>query len=182
MELSARTRLNRPEYRRLRAYGWLWAVFAAALAVAFVFTALFAAVRVADAGMAPVIAQNDIILFSRLSRFIKAPARGDMLAFFIQKGGPAYVGRAVGLPGETVTIFEGRMYIDGVLLDESAYVTGACPDLPATSVPEGCYFILPDARAFANVENPEALLLNARNIIGTASVRVFPFPRVCLFK
>ncbi len=182
MELSARTRLNKPEYGRLRAYGWLWAIFAAALAVAFVFTAIFAAVMSADEGMAPTIAQNDIILFSRLSRFLKSPARGDILAFQIQKGGPAYVGRAVGLPGETVSIYAGRVYIDGVLLDESAYVTGACPDLPATAVPEGCYFILPDARDFANVEDAKALLLNAKNIIGTASVRVYPVSRICLFK
>lgn len=182
MEIIARARLNKHEYGRLRAYGWLWSVFAAALAMVFIFTALFTAIRVSDAGMAPFIKQNDIVLFARLSRFIAAPARGDVLAFRIQKGGPICIGRAVGLPGETVTIFEGNVYINGLLLDESAYASGVCADMPSFVVPEGCYFVLPDTRAWADVENASSLIVDGRRVLGTASVRVSPFARIALFE
>ncbi|HWQ58060.1 MAG TPA: signal peptidase I [Clostridia bacterium] len=182
MELAPRARRNRQEYKRLRAYGWLWAVFAASLAVAFIFTALFTSIRATDAGMAPFVAENDIVLYSRLSRYVLAPKRGDVLAFYAEKNGPTYVGRAVGLPGETVEIRGGRVYIDGVLLDESAYASGACPDMAALSVPEGCYFVLPDARAYAGVEDAAKLTVSGNAIVGTAFLRVSPLHRIALFK
>lgn len=182
MELQPRARHNREEYARLRAYGWLWAVFSSALAVAFVFTALFIAVRAEDAGMAPYIQAYDIVLYFRPARFVCAPARGDVLLFSIEKNGPTCVGRAVGLPGETVEIAGGRVYIDGHLLDESAYAAGNCGDLAATVVPEGCYFVLPDARARANVENPAGLFVSGNDVAGRAFLRVYPFGRISLFK
>lgn len=182
MELIPRARRNAHEYGRLRAYGWLWSVLIAALAVVFIFTALFTAVRVTDAGMAPLIAQNDILLFARLSHYAAAPARGDILAFAAQKGGPICIGRAVGLPGETVTIFEANVYINGMLLNENAYAVGVCADMPSVVVPAGCYFVLPDARAWADVENASSLIVDGWRILGTASVRVSPLRKIALFE
>lgn len=182
MELTPRTRQNAKEYRRLRAYGWLWALFAAALAVAFVFTGLFTAIQSADAGMAPTIEEYDIILFGKLAHHLRAPRRGDILAFQQQKGGPIQIGRAIALPGETVTVFEGCVYIDGVLLDERAYASDNCPAMEGLTIPEGYYFILPDARALADISDPAALLLCAKRIVGTARVRVSPFARIALFE
>lgn len=182
MELAPRAQRNQHEYARLRAYGWLWAVFAAALAVVLLFTAAFAAVQVTDAGMAPYITENDILLVGRLAKFVAAPRRGDALAFFAEKNGPIYIGRAVGLPGETVAIYGGAVYIDGAYLDESAYVSGACADMEAQMIPAGCYFILPDAREHAKIEDPSSLIISGKNIVGKTRVRVFPFSRIALFE
>lgn len=182
MEMIARTRLNKHEYGRLRAYGWLWSVFAAALIVAFVFTVLFTAIRATDSGMSPAVEPYDIILFNRLSRFITAPERGDILAFRTKKDGPILIGRAVGLPGETITIFEGNVYVNGFLLDEGTYASGVPADLPATAVPAGYYFILPDQRAPSDTQDASFFLIDARSIVGTARVRVSPFSRIALFE
>ncbi len=182
MELQPRAHRNREEYARLRAYGWLWALFSSALAVTFVFTFLFIAVRAEDAGMAPYIEQYDIVLYFRPARLLRAPARGDVLLFSGEKNGSASVGRAVGMPGETVEIVGGRVYINGYLLDESAYVTSDCADMSPTRVPEGCYFVLPDARAWANAQNPAELVVSGNDIAGRAFLRVYPIGRAALFK
>lgn len=182
MELAPRTRRNRQEYGRLRAYGWLWAASVAAAAVLFIFTALFTAIRVSDAGMAPFIEENDILLFGRLSRHLSAPERGDVIAFRAQKNGPTYIGRVVGLPGERVAIAGGKVYIGGLLLDESAYASGAPEEFAETKVPAGCFFILPDAREYAELANAASLFVPGNNILGTARVRVSPLGRIALFE
>ena len=56
--------------------------------------------------------------------FTHPPARGDVLVFHDPtKPGRDLIKRVVGLPGESVKIIEGVLYIDGVELDES-YLDG----------------------------------------------------------
>jgi hypothetical protein len=54
--------------------------------------------------------------------------------------------------------------------------------MPSVVVPGGCYFVLPDARVWADVENASSLLVDGRRVLGTASVRVSPFARIALFE
>ncbi len=69
--------------------------------------------------------------------------------------GTMYAGRVIGLSGQTVAVREGRVYVDGALLDEPylsrldpslAYPPDLC--LPETLVPEGSVFLLPDIRSW----------------------------------
>lgn len=74
--------------------------------------------------------------------------RGDIILF---KGedGKLIVKRVIGLPGETVAFFADVVWIDGVYLDERAYLPEGTPTrsaVPSFVVPEGCYFVLGDNR------------------------------------
>ncbi len=175
-----RTAQNRGEYGRLRLYTWIAVMCAAALALALVFTLWLFGVQVRDSGMAPSIAPGDVILFDRLAKHFLAPARGDIVLFSDKTGEGAYVGRVVGLPGESVAIYEGRVYIGGVLLDERAYAMGACGDMESTAIPEGSFFILPDDRARAVVA-ADRLIVDASRIRGRALIRVSPAARIGIF-
>jgi signal peptidase I len=94
------------------------------------------------------------------------PQRGDIIVFNppIDSEKP-YIKRVIGLPGETVEIREGHVFIDGVQLEEP-YIEGditscgtARRTCPPVEVPEGHVFVLgdnrnnsSDSRAFGVVE------------------------------
>lgn len=48
------------------------------------------------------------------------PKRGDIAVFFLPKLGQNYIKRVVGLPGETVQVTSGRLYINGEMVEREA--------------------------------------------------------------
>lgn len=71
--------------------------------------------------MEPALHNGQEILMNRILYRISTPRRGDVIVFLPNGNQNAhfYVKRVVGLPGETVQIREGSVYIDGVLLEEN---------------------------------------------------------------
>lgn len=70
--------------------------------------------------MEPVLYNGQEILMNRIIYRLTTPKRGDVIVFLPNgnQNSHFYVKRVVGLPGETVQIREGRVYIDGLLLSE----------------------------------------------------------------
>lgn len=70
--------------------------------------------------MEPSLYSGQEILINRFIYNFSSPKRGDVIVFLPNGNQKThyYVKRVVGLPGETVQIINGRVYVDGVLLDE----------------------------------------------------------------
>jgi signal peptidase I len=70
--------------------------------------------------MEPVLYNGQEILMNRVIYRLTSPKRGDVIVFLPNGNEHShyYVKRVVGLPGETIQIKDGRVYIDNVLLDE----------------------------------------------------------------
>ena len=70
--------------------------------------------------MEPALHNGQEILMNRILYRISTPKRGDVVVFLPNgnQNTHFYVKRVVGLPGETVQLREGNVYIDGVVLDE----------------------------------------------------------------
>jgi signal peptidase I len=76
--------------------------------------------------------------------------RGDIVVFwFPNDPDKSYVKRVIGMPGESVEIRNGRVFINGVELNES-YLDGAfnqsAPSAPPRKVDEHHYFVMGDNR------------------------------------
>lgn len=73
-------------------------------------------------------------------------------AIFFDHEGMVFLKRVVGLPGDTVELRDGYVYINGALLDESGYLDASVRTHPAANgpscfdVPSGTYFLLGDNR------------------------------------
>ena len=108
--------------------------------------------------MQPTLEVDDRLLIDKLSYRIDKPQRGDIVVFMPteelqrQEFNDAFIKRVVGLPGDTVVVKEGKVFVDGQPLDEP-YILEA-PDyewraedlnLPAV-IPAGEYFMLGDNR------------------------------------
>ena len=94
-----------------------------AVAVFLAFVIVFSAgmrTSVVGNSMEPVLYNGQEILMNRLIYRISTPKRGDVIVFLPNgnQNSHFYVKRVVGLPGETVQIRDGSVYIDDILLAE----------------------------------------------------------------
>lgn len=105
----------------------VWALEILLVCILAVVLVWFFGQRVSNAGdsMKPVLSNGDVVLVNRLVYNAAKPGRGDIIAF--RPGGNENVHysvkRIVGLPGETVEIKEGSIYIDGEEMKEDIYVS-----------------------------------------------------------
>ena len=79
-------------------------------------------------------------------RFIHSPRRGDVVAIDIPGEEELLVKRAVALPGETVAVQDGQVFINGQLLEEPWATHQGGMDYPPTLVPPRHIFVLGDNR------------------------------------
>lgn len=79
--------------------------------------------------------------------------RGDTVVFhYPTDPSKSYIKRVIGLPGDTIAIEEGRVYVNGKPLDED-YVPDEYRDrqtIPRMRVPEDQYYVLGDHRSSSN--------------------------------
>ena len=98
--------------------------------MAFVFVWYFGQ-RVSNIGdsMSPIIKNGDIVLVNRILYDASTPKRGDVIVF--KPNGNerlhSYIKRIIALPGETVKIEEGKIFVNGKELEEE-YETSAIVD------------------------------------------------------
>lgn len=170
---------NKSEYARLHRSSALFSLFMALLICAVIFIGIFQGTQIADEGMAPTLHAGDVILFSRWSKYLAAPKRGDIFA--IDGDGGLSLGRVVALPDETVQIDKGNLYVNGAFLSESAYMQYADLDMDELHVPEGSYLLLPDSREYMVIV-PENMCVSVDELRGRALIRVSPLSRFGIFE
>jgi signal peptidase I len=89
------------------------------------------------------------VIGSRLSYNDSTPERYDIVVFhYPDDEKQLFVKRVIGLPGETVTIIDGKVYINDETepLDDSFIAEPMEGSFGPYAVPEGCYFMMGDNR------------------------------------
>ena len=130
--------------------------------------------------MEPAISASDLVLVDRLSYTFMKPKRMDVV-IFQRSDATQNVKRVIGLPGETVQIKDGFIYINNEKLDAlndlgEAALAGLA-EYPII-LDKNEYFLLGDNRSgsedsrFANVGN-----VKSRQIKGKVWLRIQPFSR-----
>lgn len=91
---------------------------------AFMIVSMFG-MRVSTAGnsMSPALENGDIVLTDRMIYNITKPGRGDIIAYQREGSGHCSLKRVVGLPGETIQIKEGKVYINGKVMKKDIYLS-----------------------------------------------------------
>ena len=124
-----------------------------------------------DGGVTGDTSDGDTLILNKLG----TPDRGDIVVFYYDwnaLGDPFFsphhlVKRVIGLPGDTVEIRDGALYLNGVLQDEDyikEHMDGRYDGLSVT-VPEGHFFVMGDNRN--NSTDSRAIgCVPADNIVG----------------
>jgi len=163
---------------------WEWLkIIVSAAAIAFVLnTFIIANSQVPSGSMENTIMIGDRVIGSRLSyRFFEDPQRGDIAIFrFPDNEKIYYVKRIIGLPGETVDIVDGKVYIDGseTPLNEPYIREPMIPEAPTHfEVPEGCYFMMGDNRNYSSdARRWDNTYVKREKIVAKVLFRYFPNP------
>lgn len=102
------------------------------------------------------------------------PQRGDVIVFEPpNRPGDDYVKRIIALPGETVEIKQGHVYINNQLLAEPFEPRPMSYTMPPRMVPEGMVFVLGDNRNNSN-DSHNWGALPTENIVGRAWLSYWP--------
>ncbi len=95
--------------------------------------------------MAPMVNAGDLIVANTLAYMMEEPQRGDVIVF---KGDDKkLLKRIIGLPNDTISFADGKVVINGEVLEEDYIPKDVFTFSPKTFVvPEGHYFVLGDSR------------------------------------
>jgi signal peptidase I len=102
------------------------------------------------------------------------PQPGDVVVFeFPQDPSRDFIKRVIAVPGQTVEVREGRVYVDGTVVDEPYLSEPPHYAYGPTSVPPGQFFVLGDNRNNSYDSHSWGMLPDER-LIGRAEFRYWP--------
>ena len=143
---------------------------------------LFQPHQVKGESMYPNFHDKDYLLTNKLTYRFKEPHRGDVIVFKApQNNNYDYIKRIIGLPGETVKIEDGIIYINDLPLNESAYLDKDLETLSGLfltegksyTIPESEYLVMGDNRNHSS-DSKDWGTVPKENIIGLAWFRYWP--------
>ncbi len=102
--------------------------------------------RIEGDSMEPNLHNGEYVLIDKISYVLHPPERGDVVVFTPPNNERDYIKRVIGLPGDTVEVKGGQVYVNGVALDEPYLKNLIHSDMPALVVEEGRYFVMGDNR------------------------------------
>ena len=160
--------------------GWLvYIVIVVIIAWGFV-TFVAQRTQVSGASMETTLSDGDQLIVDKISYQFREPERFEIIVFPYQyEAGTYYIKRIIGLPGETVQILDGSVYINGEKLEEHygnevMEEAGIAAEPVTLGVDE--YFVLGDNRNNSKDSRfMEVGMVTTDSIIGHAVFRLLPF-------
>jgi signal peptidase I len=146
---------------------------------AIVIVFLYQPVKVEGTSMAPLLSNEERIFINKFIYRFEPIERGDVVVFWYPLDrSKSFIKRVIGLPGETVEIRQGRVFVNGKALEEP-YVPPQFADTSTFGpirVPVDEYFVLGDHRASSNDSRVFGSVPN-RFIYGKAVFAYWPMDR-----
>ena len=167
---------------------WVFEIVVTLVLAAMVGIMLFQTVTMQESSMEPTIAVGDRFFINRVVYKFSSPKRGDLIVFRTNASDDAalHIRRVIGLPGETVQVKDGQVYINGKVYEEN----GAYQDMTdggladsAVTLESGEYFVLGDNRnnsedsRFSDIGN-----INKKYIVGKIWFTVSPKNKIGFIK
>ena len=141
---------------------------------------------VSGQSMEPLLHDGDNLILDKLTYHFRDPERFDVVVFD-QTESDHYIKRIIGLPGETVQIIDGYVYINGERLEDDVYgkevmlqpMRAADP----ITVGEDEYFVLGDNRNYSrDSRDPGVGNVKRSQILGRAWLRFWPLSQIEFIK
>jgi len=199
-ESVATTRPRRYRRRRLEKWfgprgagvaEWVIVIVGAILLALVVKVFLLQAFYIPSLSMYPTLHEGDRVLVNKLSYRLHDVNRGDVIVFErppteTSSNIPDLIKRVVGLPGESITIENGSVFVDGQRLDENYLPDGTvtstanapnkcAPDAPCV-VPAGQVWVMGDNRGDSK-DSRYFGPIDESSIVGRAFITVWPLGR-----
>ena len=162
---------------RRRMPAWLELVVTILVAVVIALSVrmfVFEITRVDGPSMRPTLYTDEQILVNKLAYALGGmPKRMDIIICMYPDSDAHYVKRVIGLPGEMVSVSQGRVYIDGKPLENDAGAEPMIDTLEPILVPEGYVFVMGDNRN-DSLDSRQRGPIALSEVIGRATAVVWP--------
>ncbi len=143
-------------------------------------------ISVRNVSMEDTMTEGDMLLLNKLTYKIHEPERYDIICFNSDKEREGLIKRIFGLPGETIQITEGMIFINGnQIKDVEGLDKVKDPGLASQEIHlgEDEYFVIGDNREMSiDSRAPEIGNVKREEILGKTSLRIYPFDRFGLVK
>ena len=132
--------------------------------------------------MEPTIAAGDRLFTIKAIYYFEHPKRGDIVVFNVPKqvsddpNAAPFVKRLIGLPGDTVEIKDGNVYVNGKIFKVATARTPRYSYGPVT-VKEGTYFVLGDNRN-ESYDSHEWGFVPEENVFAKAVFVIWPLDHI----
>lgn len=148
----------------------------------FIDSVLIVNARIPSESMQDTIMIGDRFIGNRFAYKSKIPQRFDIIIFRLPDNeSQLYIKRIIGLPGETVTVIDGKVYINNsdTPLDDSFTRETPLGNFGPYEVPNNSYFVMGDNRNNSyDSRYWEKTFVPMDNILGKAVFRYFPFNKM----
>lgn len=157
--------------------------------------------QVVGQSMANTLYDGEYIVVSKLEYTFGQPERGDIVVFHPpHQKKDYYIKRIIGVPGDTVRLKNGRVFVNGKEMTEPyireqvitcivAFMQDCPNDDKVYTVPEGKYFVLgdnrngsSDSRSWYDQDNTPDPFVDLAQIQGKTRVVIYPLPEIRLIR
>lgn len=157
------------------------------IAVAFLITQFIKPTIVKEHSMVPTLNEYDYIILNKVAYIgDKSPEFGDIIVFkselLTEDGKKKYlIKRVIGVGGDTITVADGDVYRNGVILEEP-YINGdyTAGDIRELAVEEGKLFVMGDNRpnSMDSRDMVEVGQIDESRVLGKTFLRLYPFNQI----
>ncbi len=167
--------------------GWIVFIFIVVAASWVIVTFVGQRTQVSGSSMETTLSDGDQLIVDKISYRFRDPKRYDIVVFpYRYEKNTYYIKRIIGLPGETVQIVNGCVYINGQPLNEH-YGNEVMEEAGLAAEPitlgEDEYFVLGDNRN--NSQDSRAAnvgVIHRNELLGRAWVRIWPLSEFGVIK
>ena len=125
---------------------WIVCIAIAVVAALIINKFVVCFIRVEGTSMVPTLQNGERLLVTPSSYRFRDPQRGEIVITHYPGRSDRYVKRIIGLPGETIEVKDGCVWINGVPLAEPYADVLMTYGMEAQIIPEGHYFVMGDNR------------------------------------
>jgi signal peptidase I len=132
---------------------WLRDMLISVVVSFFIITFLYQPVKVEGTSMAPRLHDQDRLFINKFAYNFEKIERDDVVVFYYPRDTQkSYIKRVIGLPGDSVRIVDGQVFVNGKAIAEP-YVPERFRDVRSMDpfrVPDGQYFVMGDHRSISS--------------------------------
>ena len=97
--------------------------------------------------MRPTLLSEERLVVNKFVYRVRNPERGEIIVFkYPRDTSRDFIKRVIAVPGDTIKIEDGRVYVNRDLKDEPYILEKTLSDYPEATVPEGHIFVMGDNR------------------------------------
>lgn len=141
---------------------------------------IFEPITVNGESMVPTLQDGDDLIVLKFPYWFSSPEYGDIIVFrYPSDPRYHYIKRVIALPGDSIEIKNGEVYVNGEKLVEPYINEKTLMDYKMEKVPNGTVFVLGDNRNWSRDSRyPDVGPVPLENVIGKAAFRIWPISKL----